>query len=181
MSNDLCVLLSAADLLRDRPEICFVFVGDGKEKPLLQQMADKMGLRNTLFLPPVPKASMGEVVAAADACVAILKPLDLYKTTYPNKVFDYMAAGRPVLLAIDGVIRSVLETAGAGLFVPPGNPPAMANAILQLANDPASARAMGLAGREAVERNFDRQALAEKLALLVEDMRGVHATKNSDR
>jgi glycosyltransferase involved in cell wall biosynthesis len=62
----------------------------------------------------------GRGAGRADACLAILKPLELYKTTYPNKVFDYMAAGRPVVLAIDGVIRQVVEAAGAGLAVPPG-------------------------------------------------------------
>ncbi len=54
---------------------------------------------------------MVEVDAGANACIAILKPLELYKTTYPNKVFDYMAAGKPVILAIDGVIREVVENA----------------------------------------------------------------------
>ena len=48
---------------------------------------------------------MSGALAGADACVAILKPIEMYKTVYPNKVFDYMAAGRPVLLAIDVVVR----------------------------------------------------------------------------
>ena len=61
-----------------------------------------------------PKDEMAEALAAADACIAILKPIEMYKTVYPNKVFDYMAAGRPVLLAIDGVIRDVVESAQCG-------------------------------------------------------------------
>ena len=172
MSNDLCVMLQAAELLRGEPEIHFAFVGDGKEKASLQKEAAGMGLENVSFLPPVPKEQMGEVLAAADACVAILKPLDLYKTTYPNKVFDYMAAGRPVLLAIDGVIRQVVESAGAGIFVPPGDARALARAVRELAADPNRARAMGTAGRRSIEAHFSRRVLAEKLALLVEEMRG---------
>ena len=108
------------------PEIAIVFVGDGKEKPALQAQADQMGLQNVYFLPPVPKAGMAQALAAADACIAILKPIKMYATVYPNKVFDYMAAGRPVILAIDGVIRQVIEEAGAGVFVPPGDPAALA-------------------------------------------------------
>jgi glycosyltransferase involved in cell wall biosynthesis len=129
-----------------------------------------MNLPNLLFVPPAPKAEMLTVLAAADACIAILKPIDLYKTTYPNKVFDYMAAGRPVVLAIDGVIRQVVESAGAGIFVQPGDPQEMALAILSLAVKPTNARQMGLAGRSYVERNFSRAELAEKLALLLERM-----------
>jgi glycosyltransferase involved in cell wall biosynthesis len=174
LSNDLQIVLQAALALRGCPEIRFVFVGDGKEKASLCSQAQAWGLDNTRFLSPVPKEGMCEVLAAADACLAILKPLELYKTTYPNKVFDYMAAGRPVVLAIDGVIREVVESASAGIFVPPGDGPAMAEAVRRLASDRQAARAMGIAGRRVVERHFAREALAEKLALLLEDMRGAH-------
>lgn len=174
MSNDLGTVLQAANCLRVETEIEFVFVGDGKEKDSLIAQARELALENVTFLPPVPKGEMRDVLAAADACIAILKPLELYKTTYPNKVFDYLAAGRPVVLAIDGVIRRVVESAGAGIAVPPGDPDALAQAVLRLAKDPARARQMGLAGRRYIEIYFNRRILAEKLALLIEDMRGMH-------
>ena len=172
MSNDLGVVLEAARLLRDRPEVAIVFVGDGKEKPALQAQASQMGLENVSFLPPVPKAGMAQALAAADACIAILKPVQMYATVYPNKVFDYMAAGRPVLLAIDGVIRQVIEEAGAGVFVPPGDPAALAQAIRGLEDEREIGRAMGLRGREYVESHFDRAELAEKLAEIFEKLAG---------
>ncbi len=156
LSNDLVVLLDAADRLRQEPGIQFVFLGDGKEKPNLMAEAEGRGLENVHFIQSVPKKEMGEALAAADACVAILQPIDAYKTTYPNKVFDYMAAGRPVLLAIDGVIRDLVEGAGAGLFVPPGDAKAMADAVLRMRAEPDLARLMGRRGREAVERSFKR-------------------------
>lgn len=170
LSNDLEVVLRAAEQLRSDPRICFVFVGDGKEKSNLQKLAAHLQLDNVLFLPPVAKDQMGKVLSAASACIAILKPLEMYKTTYPNKVFDYMAAGRPVVLAIDGVIRQVVENAGAGIFVQPGNPTALSRAVEALASHPDQAREMGLAGRKAVECHFSRRDLAEKLALLLEEM-----------
>ena len=108
-------------------------------------------------------------LAAADACIAILKPIELYKTVYPNKVFDYMAAGRATVLAIDGVIRQVVEQANAGIFVPPGDPQALAAAIREMADHPNETRRMGLAGRAHLEEHFNRGALANKLeALLTE-------------
>lgn len=174
MSNDLGVVLDAADELRDRQDIALVLVGDGKEKARLQDQAAARQLDNVHFTPPVPKCAMAGVLAAADACIAILKPLDLYKTTYPNKVFDYMAAGRPVLLAIDGVIRQVVEKAGAGIAVPPGDAHAMAQAIRTLADDPQRSRAMGQAGRRCIEVNFDRAALAGQLITLLEAMGRPH-------
>ena len=172
ISNDLGIVLQAAGHLQANETICFVLLGDGKEKPHLLEMANQMGLKNVCFFPPVAKGEMAEVMAAADACIAILKPLELYKTTYPNKVFDYMAAGRPVVLAIDGVIRQVVESARAGVAVPPGDAQAMAGAVCQLADNPAQAKTMGQSGREYIEEHFNRHDLAEKLALLMEEMRG---------
>ena len=134
MSNDLGVVLEAARRLAHRTEIVFVFLGDGKEKPGLVQQAEALGLQNVVFIPPVSKLDMPLALAAADACIAILKPIEAYKTTYPNKVFDYMAAGKPVVLAIEGVICEVLQSVQAGLPVQPGNPQALAQAAQALAD-----------------------------------------------
>jgi glycosyltransferase involved in cell wall biosynthesis len=163
LSNDLDVLLDAAQRLRERPDIRFVLVGDGKEKPRLMARADERGLANVHFLPSIPKSEMGPALAAADVCVAILKPIQAYKTTYPNKVFDYMAAGRPVILAIDGVIRSLVDGAGAGVFVPPGDPGALADAVLRLRDQPDARQAMGKRGRRVVEKSFNRADLADEM------------------
>jgi glycosyltransferase involved in cell wall biosynthesis len=169
LSNDLGVVLEAASLLKDRSDIRLVLLGDGKDKPKLQDQAAALGLSNLLFLPPVPKEDMAQALAAADACIAILKPVEMYKSVYPNKVFDYMAAGRPVILAIDGVIREVVEEAQAGIFVQPGNPQAMAEAIQQLADLPDKGRQMGLNARKHIEQYFDRARLADRLEnLLIE-------------
>lgn len=170
MSNDLSVLLQAADELRSHPEIAFVLLGDGKEKPVLRAMAAEMRLPNVIFLPPLPKNEMPLALAAADACIAILKPVPMYATVYPNKVFDYMAAGRPVILAIDGVIREVVEGSAAGIFVQPGNPQALAEAIQFLAAHQQESRNMGLKGRQVVEDRFDRPVLAGRLAQLMEQI-----------
>lgn len=169
MSNDLGVVLDAAKILEDT-DVQVVLLGDGKEKPQLQVWAGEMGLTNVTFASSVPKAEMAGALAGADACIAILKPLDEYKTTYPNKVFDYMAAGRPVLLAIDGVIREVVEAAGCGIFAEPGNPSAMAEAIRTLASDKEKARQMGLLGRAYLEEHFSRTVIGAKLLDLLEEM-----------
>ena len=170
MSNDLTVVLGAAKLLQNEQGITFVLVGDGKEKGHLIEQADAMGLQNVLFLPPVPKSEMPAVLNAADACLAILKPVPLYAKVYPNKVFDYMACGKPVVLAIDGVIREVVENAHAGIFVPPGDADALAAAVLKLKNSPGICRQMGENGRQYVVEHFDRKKLAKELVSVIENM-----------
>lgn len=168
MSNDLDVVLESARLLADLQEIQIVFVGDGKEKAALQARAKE--LKNVTFLPSVPKSEMAKTLAGADACIAILKPLEEYKTTYPNKVFDYMASGRAVILAIDGVIRTVVEDAGCGMFAEPGNAVELARVIREAAADKMNVRQMGLRGRKYLVENFSREKMAEKLISLLEEM-----------
>ena len=143
--------------------LALVLLGDGKEKAHLVQQAEQLGLDNVLFLPPLPKIEVPQALAAADACVAILKPIPEYRTVYPNKVFDYMAAGRPVILAIEGVIQQVVEQAEAGLCILPGDPAAVCQAVQYLKRHRAAGRQMGENGRRYVEQHFDRQALAARL------------------
>jgi glycosyltransferase involved in cell wall biosynthesis len=171
LSNDLGVVLDAADILREEKNILFLLVGDGKEKPTLMARATQLDLNNVRFLPPQPKTSMPALLAAADAGLAILKPLEMYKTTYPNKVFDYMAAGKPVILAIDGVIRQVVETAKCGIFVKPGDASELAAVIRELARDPSHCKTMGVSGSQYVRKHFDRKDIASSFQKLLEKMR----------
>jgi glycosyltransferase involved in cell wall biosynthesis len=163
ISNDLEVVLQAAQILSKTPSIHFLFVGDGKEKTHLLRMAAALKLENVTFLPPVNKLEMREVLAASDACLAILKPIELFRTTYPNKVFDYMAAGRPVICAIDGVIREVVEQGQAGIFAQPGNPAAVATAVRQLYDDTDTRKRYGRNGRKSILKEFSRAHAGRKL------------------
>jgi glycosyltransferase involved in cell wall biosynthesis len=82
-----------------------------------------------------------------------------------------MAASRPVILAIDGVIREVIEKAQAGIFSPPGDAASLAEVVLSLSQSPETAQAMGKRGRAYVEAHFDRAVLGEKLADMIEAMK----------
>jgi glycosyltransferase involved in cell wall biosynthesis len=174
-ANGLSTVLDAANLLKDQSQIAFVLIGDGKDKPLLTQRAAELNLNNLHMLSPLPKEQIAEALAAADACLAILQPIELFKTVYPNKVFDYMAAGRPVLLAVDGVIRRVVEGAGAGVFVPPGNPEALETAIRKMAANPIASKRMGAAGRNHLEQYFNRPILALKMQAVLEETARMHS------
>lgn len=170
LSNDLDVVLDAAARCSNREDVHIVLLGDGKEKRRLREEACARNLQNVHFLDPVSKVKIPEALAAADVCIAILKPIEAYTLTYPNKVFDYMAAGRPVVLAIDGVIRTVVEEAGAGLFAPPGDADALAQAILRLCDDPVMRNRMGKAGRTCTLERFDRAKLSHTMNMLMHAM-----------
>jgi lipopolysaccharide/colanic/teichoic acid biosynthesis glycosyltransferase len=108
------------------------------------------------------------VLAASDACVAILKDIAMFQTTYPNKVFDYMAAGRPTVLAIGGVIRQVVEASDGGIFAQPGDDDGLAAAIRDLSQNRQRASQMGSRARDYVVKNFNRQDQAESFVALLQ-------------
>ena len=170
MMNNLETMIGAAELLRDDPRFVFMIVGDGKDRKKILELAASKNLENVIMAPPQPKSAMKDYLAAADACVAGLRNLKTMTTTYPNKVFDYMAAGRPTVLAIDGVIRKVVEDAKGGIFCQPGDSRAMADAICALGDNPVRAREMGVNARRFVAANFNRNHQAQDFVRLIKRM-----------
>lgn len=162
-ANDLWQVLQAAEQLSEDHRIAFVLLGDGDEKRALMESAIDRKLSNVHFQAPVGKGQVPAYLQEADCGIAVLKPLPMFTTTYPNKVFDYMAAGLPVVLAIDGVVRQVIEQSQAGIYVQPGDAVAMANAVARLADDADLAKTMGLKGRNHVREHFDRPKLAAQM------------------
>ncbi|HSM25739.1 MAG TPA: glycosyltransferase family 4 protein, partial [Anaerolineaceae bacterium] len=108
-ANDIYTILRAAKHLHEHKNIQIVLFGDGKERPKLEAETTKLGLDNVTFAGVRPKYQIPAIVASADVCLAILQDIPMFRTTYPNKVFDYMSAGKATILVIDGVIRRVIE------------------------------------------------------------------------
>ncbi|NWG35524.1 MAG: glycosyltransferase family 4 protein [Chloroflexi bacterium] len=167
-ANDIDTLLRAANRLKVEEKIRFVLFGDGKERPRLEAEARRMGLSNVIFAGVRPKRDMPRVVAAADVCLAILQDIPMFRTTYPNKVFDYMAAGRATLLVIDGVSRQLIEASEGGVFVEPGNDAVLAATILELSKQPERVRKLGQNARAYLLKHLDRRdQLKQTLDLLM--------------
>jgi glycosyltransferase involved in cell wall biosynthesis len=172
-ANRLGQLLDAAELLRADGDVRLLLVGDGMEKPALVADAARRGLDNVIFCDPVPKTEVADYVNASDACTAVLMRNDTFKTVYPNKVFDYMSCKRPVILAVDGVARELVEQARAGVYVEPENAEAFAAAVRHLKANPAAAREMGESGFRFVQEHFSREKLAEQYRELLERLGGM--------
>ena len=90
----------------------------------------------------------------------MLKKAELFKTVIPTKLLEYMACERPVIVAVDGQARQIVEEAGAGVFVEPENSGALVQAIHDLAEDPARRRQMGTSGRQYIVNRFSREKTA---------------------
>jgi glycosyltransferase involved in cell wall biosynthesis len=163
--NNLETVVSAASLLQSR-EIDgahFTFVGEGVSKTSLRQQAQREGIGNVRFEDPLPKSAIFGRMRSADAFVVLARNRELYRSGIsPNKLFDYMACARPVILAAD-VPDNVVERSGGGLVVPPEDPDALAKAVEALLAMTAEERAvMGARGRRFVEEHHDMAVLAQR-------------------
>src|ERR1044072_531798 len=161
VANHLDQVLEAARQLEDTP-VLFLLIGQGMEKPRLQKLAAEQGLQNVRFLDPVPKQEVFKYILAADMGASVLKKVDTFKTVYYNKTFDYMACKKPILMAIDGVSRELVETAGAGTYVEPENIAAYNRIIREYLQDPQRLLQEGEHGLRYARANFDRQVLAAR-------------------
>ncbi|WP_233600897.1 MULTISPECIES: glycosyltransferase family 4 protein [Micromonospora] len=166
-ANGLDLLLDAA---RAVPDLDVVLVGSGVEKARLQAAA--RDIRNVRFLDPVPKTEIPDLLHAADIGVHVLADVELFRVgVSPNKVFDYLAAGLPVVTNSPGVVGDLVMAAAAGHVVAPGN---LAHGLGQLAQaSPDELAKMGASGRRWIQQNQSRTAMAralgELLASLLED------------
>lgn len=174
------VLDAAAILQRDHgPEdIRFLLIGDGPRKPGLVQRAASESLRLVEFRDPVPKSQIHEVLRDADACLMPLKRGNVFRHGIsPNKMFDYLGVARPVIFSVDTPVNPV-EEAGAGLTIPPEDPMALAEAVLNIASSSVEERtAMGERGRAYVLEHHDLSKLAGKVA---QALREVVASSQAD-
>ena len=163
-ANGLDTVLDAAALLRDH-RIRILLVGDGPSKPALAMRAAREALPNVEFRDPVPKTAMPALLASADAGLMVLRDAPLFSFgVSPNKLFDYLAAGLPVVCNVPGDVATMLREARAGEQTTDTSPRALANAILRLAQrSPQDLRAMGDSARAWVGREHGRPVLAQRL------------------
>lgn len=169
LSQGLDVILEAAKLTRDQ-DILYVLAGEGADKAALVSKARAERISNVRFLPNQPKSVMPDLLNLAYAAIVTLKPLDLFKSALPSKMYESMAVGQPIVASMWGEAADLVETAGCGLVAPPGDPAALREAVEALASDPEKAREMGARGRKYAIEHFNRRTIAIRLRELLEEI-----------
>ena len=156
LSQDLEIVLHAADQLRDRGDIVFVFVGEGAKKKDLQDMAQRRDLRNVMFLPFQPREAMDQSYATADVSLISLKH-GLAGVIVPSKVYNVLASGRACVAAVeqDCEVADIIRRGDCGFVVDPGDASALRARVVELAADRGRAAEMGTRARAAA-LEFDR-------------------------
>jgi glycosyltransferase involved in cell wall biosynthesis len=170
-ANGLEAVLDAARCLIDQGEreIELLFIGTGSEKEALIRRARDEGLDNCRFLDLQPKTQLAGWLPHVDVGLMILANVPaFYYGTSPNKFFDYIAAGLPVVVNYPGWLATLIVQHECGMVVPPGDPRAFAQALRELKENPTRVREMGIHSRTLAEQEFSRESLASRFVAFLE-------------
>lgn len=173
IANGLDAILDAAAVLkkRGRTDIVLVFIGDGKMKPHLMERARKEGLDNCRFYAPMPKKKLNEVVASADIGLMVLANVPaFYYGTSPNKFFDYISSGLPVLNNYPGWLADMIQDNKLGVVVRPDSSEEFADGLMALADNPVLREEYGINARKFAETHFSRDMLANDFVEFLENL-----------
>lgn len=169
-ANDIPTIVRGAERLVDTPDIHFLLVGGGKALEEVRALVEEKSLPNVTLTGVRPKSEMADILDASNACVATLQNIPMFAMTYPNKIFDYMAARRPIVLGIDGVIRKVVEDGNGGKFVQPGDDSQLADAVMWMFKNQEEAKQMGISGAAYVAAHFNREHHAGSFCKLIDNV-----------
>ena len=176
MAHGLEVVLEAAKILeqKGRHDIGFCIVGDGAARQRLEDQARRTGLDGmVVFAGRQPTEEIPAILASSGACLIHLKDCGLFGTVIPSKIFETMAMGRPIIMGVRGEARDIVMEAGAGVEMEPESAESLVQAVERLADDSHFASRLGHSAREYVAKHYNRDVLAERFLLLLQDVAGV--------
>lgn len=172
MAHGIGTILEAAERLRGAsPPVWFLIVGEGAERESLGAEARRRGLDNIVFTGQVERPLIPVLMRVADIALVLLKDSPLFQTVLPSKLFEALAAGRPVILGVAGEAQRVLNESQAGIAIRPEDAAALAAGVRELGADPARRARMGAAGRSYVAREFDRATWAKTFLSMLQGIR----------
>jgi len=162
--------LLAANQLKSHPDIRFVFIGGGDQREHMEEIVQQLDLHNVTIHGVRPKRAVSAILAEANVCVLPLRDADVFRGVLPNKLFDYLGSGHPVITAVPtGEITAIIQESQAGICVPPEQPEELAKAILWIYDHPEEAKRMGESGRQYIIENFDREKIMSQYMDLLEE------------
>lgn len=151
---------------RGRSDIVFVIAGDGKSLPALQDAVD--GLTNVRFVGSLPKKDVPVLTRSADVLMTLFADVPILATNSPNKFFDGLASGRPMIVNSPGWTKELVEESSCGAYVPAEDGVALADVIERFASDPERLAQMGRNARQLAQERFDRTLQAQRLLDILE-------------
>lgn len=170
-AHSLETVIEAARQLTDHPDICFVFVGDGQKRQALEGMVRDYGLKNVLFVGAQPLEAIPYFLKTSDVLIESLKEVPITRGTFPAKLYEYMASGRPIVFGSrEGEAVNELDQAGGALWFPTDKPERLSELILQIKSGSIDGERLGRKYLDHATRFHRRELWAERYLSVLKDM-----------
>lgn len=149
-----------------------MLVGEGADRERILALAQSKRLTNLVFIPQQSREKIPAYISASDACLVTLKGKEVFETVIPTKMLEFMSCARPVILAVRGQAKRLMEVANGGICIEPDNPQALCSAILRLREQPELREEMGRSGRSYIIRELSRERTAEQYLAVLQRILG---------
>ena len=171
-ANGLEYIINAAKILKEKgdKEVNFVFMGDGSTQPILKECVNNYGLKNVVFLGNHPMEIVSEVVNLCDASITTFINLPILRTNSPNKLFDSLSAGKPIIVNSSGWTKDLVEKEHCGFYVDPESPEDLVDKLIYYKGDKETLKKMGENSRRLSLEVFDKNILAAKVVDVIEQV-----------
>lgn len=173
MAHGLEVVLRAAAIAKNRNDLSikYLLVGDGAEKRRLQSLSQAQGLSDWIvFTGRLPKEEMSQALSNSDCLLVHLKKSELFESVIPSKIFEAMAVGKPILMAVRGEAAEIVQASGSGLDLQPESEEELDAAVQKLKSDPLFYQSLCDKGRSFVEDHYSRDVLADRYLKLIRQL-----------
>ncbi|MEP0133061.1 MAG: glycosyltransferase family 4 protein [Eudoraea sp.] len=167
LANGMDYIIEAIKYLKDNQEIEFVFMGSGATEPILKDTCESLGIKTAHFLGGFDLEKLSEIVNLCDVSLVTFADFPILATNSPNKLFDSLSAGKPIIVNSPGWTKDMIENNKCGVFVDPKNPKDLAKNILSLKEDPKTCKEMGLNARRLAETKYDKSILCKEFTDVV--------------
>jgi glycosyltransferase involved in cell wall biosynthesis len=170
LANGAMTIIESAKLLKGSSEIEFVFIGGGSTEEDLIKECKKHGMTNVHFLGSFAMDKTSEIVNICDLSVVSFMDLPILFTNSPNKLFDSLSAGKPIIVNSAGWTKDLVEQSNCGFYVDPNRPQELVDRILYLQLNPEIVNNMGIASRKLAERKYDKSILSKQFVDVVKQV-----------
>jgi len=170
IANGLDYVVKAATVLKERDihHVDFIFLGEGKTETDLKEICESKKLTNVKFLGKHPMKTVSEIVNICDCSLVSFADIPILYTNSPNKLFDSLSAGKPLLVNSAGWTKEMVEEHNCGVYVNPQKPEELADMVIKMAANPAWLQEMSINSRRLAEEVYDKTILCKKFIKVIE-------------
>lgn len=171
LANGVDTILKTAELMKDDSTVQFIFLGGGSMEDQLKKQCQEKQMPNVVFLAKTPMKETSEIVNFCDVSLVSFKDLPILYTNSPNKLFDSLSAGKPIIANSAGWTKDLVENSNCGGYVNPNQPEELRNMIKDFQANPEKTKQMGNNARELAENIFDKSILCQQFAEVINNIK----------